>query len=122
MSRATWLLAEFKTIPSLFAFPELLESDDTEFVMPACVCSLEDLKRKGQGLEGPSCENYVQIISAIMAEFHAQGIVHHNLKPNHILITLDNRIILCDWAQAYFPNSDIPFPPSFSDYTVLDRL
>ncbi|MCA9934255.1 MAG: protein kinase [Ardenticatenaceae bacterium] len=61
---------------------------------------LHRLESKQQRLPLPQAIQIIQEIGSALAYAHQQGIMHRDIKPDNIMVTSDNRIVLTDFGLA----------------------
>ncbi|KAJ1919035.1 hypothetical protein IWQ60_007339 [Tieghemiomyces parasiticus] len=87
--------------PHIVHLVEFFETDDdiciaTEF----CQCDLGEYLQIHKYLAADEVRTIAKQILSALKYLHARGIIHHDLKPQNILIGLDGRVKLCDFGLA----------------------
>lgn len=82
-----------------------LESETPYFVMPICRFSIDKKLDKFQENQELAINILLQVCIGINA-LHLSGIIHRDIKPPNILISLDNKIKISDLGLGKFTDRD----------------
>lgn len=86
--------------PNIVSILDLGVSDDHAHIVMEYL-SGGDLKlRLEQGITEPEAVSYLKQISGALAEIHAVGILHRDLKPGNIMLRADGSLALIDFGLA----------------------
>ncbi|KAJ1976109.1 hypothetical protein H4R34_004096 [Dimargaris verticillata] len=87
--------------PHIVHLVEFFETQDdiciaTEF----CQCDLGEYLRDRKYLAADEVRTIAKQLLSALKYLHGRGIIHHDIKPQNILIGLDGRVKLCDFGLA----------------------
>jgi serine/threonine-protein kinase len=89
---------------------EVRDVDTTEDGAPFMVMELLEGEALSQRLERPIAEREVLEIGAqvldVLAAAHARGIIHRDIKPDNLFLTLDGRVKVLDFGIARVRSAD----------------
>ncbi|RKP36372.1 kinase-like domain-containing protein [Dimargaris cristalligena] len=87
--------------PHVVHLVEFFETkDDICIATEFCQCDLGDYLRIHKYLAVDEVRTIAKQILSALKYLHARGIIHHDVKPQNILIGLDGRVKICDFGLA----------------------
>jgi len=81
---------------------DIFEENDTSYIVMPFIegKTLQQLVEEQGKLEYEIAVNYIAQLSEAIAYIHKNGILHRDIKPDNIMLTPDNRVVLIDFGSA----------------------
>ena len=97
--------------PNIVKVVDVFEENNTAYMVMPFVkgMSLQDMVEKNGGpLPYELTVNYIGQLSNAVGYIHSQHILHRDIKPDNVLVTPDNKVILIDFGSAReFVNNEV---------------
>ena len=86
--------------PNICQIYDLIQGNEGDFLILELVDG-QDLKQAmAQGLDAKSKLRVAQQIADVLVAAHAEGVIHRDLKPDNIMLTLDGNVKVLDFGIA----------------------
>ncbi len=87
--------------PNICQIYDFVESEDRDFLVMELVEG-ESLKQTAQGgLDDKAKLKIAQAVADVLVAAHAEGVVHRDLKPEHVMITAEGEVKVLDFGVAH---------------------
>ncbi len=87
--------------PNICQIYDFVESDDSDYLVMELVEG-ESLKQAAErGLDDKAKLKIAQDTADVLVAAHAEGVVHRDLKPEHVMITTDGQVKILDFGVAH---------------------
>ena len=112
--------------PNLVQFFELFSADDRYFFTMELIDGgdfLSYCRRSGKGAEGagvhePSVRNALTQLASGLIALHSAGLLHCDIKPSNVLVTLSGRVVLLDFGLMRTHQWEIEASPGYLQGTA----
>ncbi len=93
--------------PNICQIYDFVESDDRDFLVMELVEG-RSLKRAAvEGLDRRQKLRIAEQVAGVLVAAHAEGVVHRDLKPEHVMITPEGEVKVLDFGIAHSLNVDL---------------
>ncbi len=87
--------------PNICQIYDFVESEDRDFLVMELVEG-ESLKQAAEGgLDDKAKLKVAQAVADVLVAAHAEGVVHRDLKPEHVMITAEGEVKVLDFGVAH---------------------
>ncbi|HVX60958.1 MAG TPA: protein kinase, partial [Pirellulales bacterium] len=112
--------------PNLVQFFELFSADDRYFFTMELVDGgdfLSYCRRSGKGADGarvhePSVRNALTQLASGLIALHSAGLLHCDIKPSNVLVTLSGRVVLLDFGLTRTHQWELEASPGYLQGTA----
>ncbi len=92
--------------PNICQIYDFVESEDRDYLVMELVEG-EGLKQAAEGgLDEKAKLRIAQAVADVLVAAHAEGVVHRDLKPEHVMITAEGEVKVLDFGVAHSINPD----------------
>jgi len=88
--------------PHIIRIHDVFEENDTAYYVMEYIDgqSLKDVLPSGKALTEAVALNYIRQVSEALAEVHANGLLHLDIKPGNVMVDLKGRAVLIDFGVS----------------------
>lgn len=88
--------------PKIVEVIDIFDENNTSYMVMPFVegCSLQTIVERRGRLSYPDAINYIAQISDAVSYIHSLHILHRDIKPDNVIITPDNKVVLIDFGSA----------------------
>ena len=87
--------------PNICQIYDFVEGDDRDFLVMELVTG-ESLKQAmAQGMDARAKLRVAEQVAGVLVAAHAEGVVHRDLKPEHVMITPEGEVKVLDFGVAH---------------------
>lgn len=87
--------------PGICRIYELVEGEDSDFLVLELIEGTSLRKAMDGGLDGPLKLYVAEMVAEALAAAHAKGVAHRDLKPENVMLTTDGEVKVLDFGLAF---------------------
>ncbi len=93
--------------PNICQIYDFVESEDRDFLVMELVEGVSLKQAAESGLDDKAKLKIAQDVADVLGAAHAEGVVHRDLKPEHVMITAEGQVKVLDFGVAHSIDPDL---------------